>query len=180
MKTVGFWPRGRNDTCGRRRSGFGSPNGRILLFASKPPPSDTSTSFTGESNKEERTLDVITRVLVAASGRGVCGCECAEFTQRCRLRRLRKWDGRSHRGCPVAGAKRRRGRLRFAHHRESGERAGGVMHGSQRQATGMAACVARSGFKFAADGGDSRAGCGDGQYGSEKTHARSPRRKMRS
>ena len=32
---VGFWPRG-NEQCGCRRSGFGTPNGRILLFASKP------------------------------------------------------------------------------------------------------------------------------------------------
>jgi hypothetical protein len=35
MEAVGFWPRG-NEPCGRRRSGFGRPTGRILLFASKP------------------------------------------------------------------------------------------------------------------------------------------------
>jgi hypothetical protein len=33
MEAIGFWPRG-NEPCGRRRSGFGSPNGRILLFKS--------------------------------------------------------------------------------------------------------------------------------------------------
>ncbi len=65
MEAVGFWPRG-TEPCGRRRSGFGTPNGRILLFASKhhsvfvlPPPFDpgfgsrlASSSFRMVGNTE--------------------------------------------------------------------------------------------------------------------------------
>jgi hypothetical protein len=54
MEAVGFWPRG-NEPCGRRRSGFGMPNGKDSTLRARTSPGFLSLSETlsiASSSKE--------------------------------------------------------------------------------------------------------------------------------